>query len=173
MCKKSEIPDYKHSLLCQDVLLKRQNLSNIPGFWSDHSYGFDFPFLICHSRQDLKLREHKNERSFSDTQQVLDGKAIISSFAWLNGIASNLGFSIYHELTYPLVTNVIITDGQFWCFYVYQLNTHCFHSDVDTDLLRNVCWSSGDMKLFDAYENGQLIGVNDEVLKLIIKVRLY
>jgi len=150
--------------------LRRHNLSNIPGFWSDHSNGFDFPNLICHSRQDLKLRELRNQRSFSDTQQVLDGMAIMSSFAWLNGMASNLGFSIYHDLTYPLVTHVIITDGQFWSFYVYQMNTHSFHSDVDTNSLRNVCWSSGDFKLFDSYENGQLVGVNDQVLKLIVKV---
>jgi small subunit ribosomal protein S30 len=118
----------------------------------------------------MKLREMKNERSFDDKQDVLDGMAITSSFAWLNGMASNLGFTLYHELTYPLVTHVIITDGQFWSFYVYQLNTHSFHSDVDTNSLRNVCWSSGDLKLFDTYENGQLKGVNDQVLKNIVKV---
>ena len=98
--------------------------------------------------------------------------AIMSSFGWLNSLASNLGFSIYHELTYPLVTHGIITDGQFWSFFVYQLNTHSFHSDVDTNALRNVCWTSGELKLFDGYENGTLYGLNDEVLKLLVKVRV-
>ncbi len=150
--------------------MRRYNQTSIPGFWIDHSQGFDFPNLICLTRQDMKLREMKNERSFDDKQEVLDGMAITSSFAWLNGMASNLGFTVYHELTYPLVTHVIITDGQFWSFYVYQLNTHSFHSDVDTDSLRNVCWSSGDLKLFDTYESGQLKGLNDQVLKNIVKV---
>ncbi|CAG2120932.1 unnamed protein product, partial [Medioppia subpectinata] len=146
ICLKSEIPEYKYRLLNFGYPLRRQSLSTLPGFWSDRSNG-----------------------SFDDDQQVLDGMAISSSFAWLHSLASNLGFSIFHELTYPLVTHAIITDGQFWSFYVYQLNTHCFHSDIDNNMLRNVCWSSGELKLFDSYENGQLIGVNDEVLKLLIK----
>ena len=152
--------------------MKRQSFATLPGFWSDRSNGFDFPNLICHSREGLRLRERKNQKQFDDIQEVLDGMAIMSSFGWLNSLASNLGFSIYHELTYPLVTHGIITDGQFWSFFVYQLNTHSFHSDVDTNALRNVCWTSGELKLFDGYENGTLYGLNDEVLKLLVKVRV-
>ena len=152
--------------------MKRQTMGNLPGFWTDRSNGFDFPYLICHSRQGLALRERVNDKQFDDIQQVLDGMAIMSSFGWLHSLASNLGYTVYHELTYPLVTHVIVTDGQFWSFFVYQLNTHCFHSDVDTNTLRNVCWSSGDLKLFEGYENGQMVGINEEVLKLLIKVNL-
>ncbi|CAG2176320.1 unnamed protein product, partial [Oppiella nova] len=169
ICLKSQIGEYKYRLLNLGYNIRRHSLSTLPGFWSDCSNGFDFPNLICHSRHNLKVRELRNGRSYDDDQQVLDGMAISSSFAWLHSLASNLGFSIFHELTYPLVTHAIITDGQFWSFYVYQLNTHCFHSDVDNNLLRNVCWSSGELKLFDSYENGRLIGVNDEVIKLLIK----
>ncbi|XP_054160472.1 28S ribosomal protein S30, mitochondrial-like [Oppia nitens] len=169
ICTKSEIPEYKHQLIPMGYKMKRHTFTNLPGFWCNHSNGFDFPNLICHSRHDLKIREIKNQKTFGDDQQVLDGMAIMSSFGWLNSLASNLGFTTYHELTYPLVTHVIITDGQFWSFYVYQLNTHSFHSDVDTNALRNICWSSGELKLFDSYENGQLVGVNDQVIKLLVK----
>ena len=175
ICLKSQIPDYKYRLLKLGYPLKRHSFTTLPGFWSDCSNGFDFPNLVCHTREGLELRRRKNEtmnKTFDDTQEALDGMAILSCFSWLHSLASNLGFSVYHELTYPLVTHAVITDGQFWSFYVYQLNSHSFHSDVDTDSLRNVCWSSGDLKLFDDYQNGNFIGVNDEVLKLLIKVSL-
>lgn len=161
-----------YNLIQLGFLLLRRNLVSLPGFWPDQSDGFDFGNLLCLTYKDIRKRIEFNERDFGDNQDVLDGMAMTSSFAWLSSLATNLGFSIYHPLTYPLVTNVIITDGQHWSFYVYQLNNHVFHSDIEHGVQRyNLCWSSGEQKLFDAYEDGQWKGLDDNVLKLIVKVR--
>lgn len=146
-------------------------MMSLPGFWPSKSERFDFPYLIGHSRELVRARQNSNEKDFNDTQDVLDGMAIMSSFAWLTSVANNLGFSIYDHLTYPLVTQAVITDGQFWSFYVFQLNNHAFHSDIVSEKsVPNLCWSSGDLKLFETYENGAFTGINDEVLKILTKV---
>lgn len=151
--------------------LRRRNIIALPGFWLGKSEGFDFPTLLCLNREGLRLRNKRNKTDFADKQDVLDGMAILSSFAWLSSIVNNLGFTFYDQLTYPLVTQAIVTDGQHWSFYVYQLNSHSFYSDIVNENLNNLCWSSGDLKLFEKHENGVLHGVNEAVLKLLIKVR--
>lgn len=173
LCVNSEIPKFESNPLHFGYSYKRHNLTYLPGFWPDNSDGFDFPFMLFLTRSDLnKIRKEIDERFFNE-QEVLDGMAILSGFAWLSSIAAHQGFTIYHDLTYPLTTNLIITDGQFWSFYVYQLNTHAFHSDVDKNDRRNICWSSGSMKLFDSYENGQFQNVNLDVIKNILRVSLF
>lgn len=172
LCTNSEIAKHDYPLLPLGVPLRRHNLLALPGFWPDHSSGFDFPNLICHSREALRQRKEANKVEYQDDQDILDGMAILSSFAWLTSVANNLGFSLYDQLTYPLVTKVIITDGQHWSFYVYQLNQHSLHGDTYNPNLCNLCWSSGDMKLFDHFENGTFVGLNDNVLKTIVQVFL-
>lgn len=69
------------------------------------------------------------------------------------------------------MTQVVITDGQYWCFYIFQLNNHVFHGDLyNENLPVNLCWSSGDLKLFDTLENGKFTGLNEDVLKILVNV---
>lgn len=165
------MPDYPFNPAKLGFPLKRYFLADSPGFWPDHSEKFDFPYLICFPRSLIQWRDMQNGGPLPDTQECLDGIALLSSFGWLNAIAADHGFTPYDELTYPFVTHAIITDGQRWSFYVYQLNTHSFHRDVDTNELKNLCWSSGEMKLFESYENGEFRGINDEVIKNLVKVK--
>ena len=154
--------------------LKRHNIMSLPGFWPSKSDGFDFPYLIGHSCEYIRSRKIKIMQDFKDTQDILNGMAIMSSFSWLTSLANNLGFTLYDPLIYPLVNQVVITDGQFWSFYVYQLNNHSFHSDIIQEKpLTNLCWSSGEMKLFDTFENGSFSGLNENVLKHLIKVFVF
>ncbi|XP_076346316.1 mitochondrial ribosomal protein S30 isoform X2 [Tachypleus tridentatus] len=79
------------------------------------------------------------------------------------------GFTPFNELTYPLVTQTVVTNGQDWDFFVYQLNTMCFHSDLDHNTHKNICWTSGTMHLFEDIVDGEVTGLNDEVFKLFLK----
>jgi len=171
LCTSTSLPNCNSSLLRLGFPLERYNFNALPGFWPSKSEGFDFPYLIGHSREYLRARKEKSIHDFKDTQDVLDGMAIMSSFSWLTSLANNLGFTIYDHLTYPLVTHVIITDGQHWSFYLFQLNNHVFHSDVHQENSpSNLCWSSGDLKLFDSCEDGIFSNVNEDVLKILVKV---
>lgn len=173
LCKQMDnSPKFSYNLLNLNVPLKRQHMLSLPGFWPGISCGFDFPYLLSLSRDSLRnVKNSRLTQNDNENQDILDGMAITSAFSWLTSIANNLGFTIYDHLTYPIVTHIIITDGQYWSFYVYQLNNHCFHEDVfGENQSCNLCWSSGDMKLFDLNEEGNLININDNTLNYLIKV---
>lgn len=71
------------------------------------------------------------------------------------------GFGPYTELTYPITTQTIITNGQDYSFYAYQLNTSALYQRFsgDANPRRNVCFSTDEMKLFEGIENDQVKGV--------------
>jgi len=80
------------------------------------------------------------------------------------------GFSTFNDITYPLTTQTVITNGQWWSFFVYQLNTTLVHSEyADENPKRNICWITEPIKLFDKIENEKVHGLNEEVLKTLIK----
>lgn len=116
---------------------------------------------------------HLKTAKFPDLEKCADGMAIMYNFSWLNSLASYHGFTPYDELTYPFTTQSIVTDGKTWNFYVYQLNSHSFHGDLQHDGLSNglynLCWSSGPMKLFEDVSNNVVNGVNEKVIELLLK----
>ena len=121
---------------------------------------------------------------------MLISKALLSSWGWLSAQASHLGFSPLTELTYPLVTQGTITDGQLWTFSAYQLNTVDLSSNdpggkivivsfedlskpnvLDCGGCNNVLWMSDvDMKLYESVDNGAVTGFNPRVLTPLIKM---
>ncbi|CAL1299588.1 unnamed protein product [Larinioides sclopetarius] len=88
---------------------------------------------------------------------------------WLSSVP---GFTPFHDITYPFVGQTILTNGQDFTFFVYQLNTIAFHEDMDNKDRRNLCWTSGKLRLFETIEDGQLKGVNEEVYRLLLKFML-
>lgn len=105
-----------------------------------------------------------------DDQEALDCQGILSSFAWGLSQASYQGFTTYNDLTYPLVMQTIITNGQDWSFYTYQLNTVVFHSDyIEENPKKNICWGTKTQKLYQEINNGNLVGFNIDVLKNLLK----
>ena len=132
----------------------------------------DFPFLTFLNRGLLDLRRAKQLDEFGDDADVVKAMAVLHNFSYLNALAAVHGFHTYAELTYPLTNQCIVTDGQRWSFFVYQMNSHTFHSDVPPSGKQNLCWSANELKLYETYENGEFHGVNDRVLELLIKFYL-
>lgn len=159
---------------------RSQRISSCPGFLPPLNETIesiksatrgDFPFLTYLNRELVNIRNEANIDNFNDTDDVVQSMAIMHNFAYLNAVANVHGFSTYSELTYPLTNQTIITDGQNWSFYVYQMNSHTFHSDLPNTGKQNLCWSINNVKLFESYEDGKFEGVNDEVIKRLIKVK--
>ena len=84
----------------------------------------------------------------------------------------NTGFFHYADVTYPFVNQVVVTDGRWVRFHVYQLNTLFLWKDNEANPLRNLLWSSPRMPLYDVIEDGRLKGFNDDVLKQLLKCLL-
>lgn len=96
------------------------------------------------------------------------GFALSSCFLSTVAQAHYQGFNTYHDMTYPLTSQTIVTDGRKFVFSAYQLNTlHLWRSD-DSNPLCNLFWYK-DMELFDGIKDGELVGFNDEVLKTLLK----
>ncbi|CAL4108052.1 unnamed protein product, partial [Meganyctiphanes norvegica] len=97
--------------------------------------------------------------------------AVLSSFTQGLAHAMHLGFGPLTELTYPLVQQLAMTDGQRWNFGAYQLNTCALHSDRPTNNnYNNVLWLSEEQKLFEAVEPGGIKGLNEDILISLISL---
>lgn len=96
-----------------------------------------------------------------------------ASFGWLLAQANYQGFTTYNDLTYPLVTQTVVTNGQLFSLYAYQLNTIEMHNDkFDSNPKNNVCFGTKPLKLYDSIENGKVQGLNEDVLKMLVKFYL-
>jgi small subunit ribosomal protein S30 len=139
-----------------------------PGFWPGNvrEYG-----LV--SYQDRKFMNSRRNHDYGaeDAQNALHSQGIVTSYAWLLAQACYQGFSTYLDMTYPLTTQTVITDGKFWSFYKYQLNTTCIHTNLDGPNPKyNQCWGTPEMKLYDEIDDeGKMQGFNEDVLKNLVQ----
>ncbi|XP_014480417.1 PREDICTED: 28S ribosomal protein S30, mitochondrial [Dinoponera quadriceps] len=159
-----DVPTFKYSPGVMGFKLDRRHVTNIPGFWPGDEH--EFGLLSYHSCVHLCRRS----QNYDDVSEAKIAKAILASYSWLLTQACYQGFSTFNDITYPLTTQTIVTDGQWWSFFAYQLNTlllHCEH--IDTNPKRNICWVTEPMKLFDKIEDEKIHGLNEEVLKNLIK----
>ncbi|KAG5339332.1 RT30 protein, partial [Acromyrmex charruanus] len=159
-----EVPTFKLNPKVLTYTLEKKHLTNIPGFWPGDEN--EFGLLSYHNCTYLQTRPEK----YNDTSAALTIQAVLASYSWLLSQACYQGFSTFNDITYPLTTQTIITNGQWWSFFVYQLNTTLVHSEyADENLKRNICWITEPIKLFDKIENDKVHGLNEEVLKTLIK----
>ncbi len=91
---------------------------------------------------------------------VVKSDAVVSAFT---------GFNYLIDLTYPLATQSIVSDGQHFQFFVYQLNTLRLWIEDELHPLRNICWTTDRLRLYDTIENNEVKGLNVDVLKLLVK----
>lgn len=58
------------------------------------------------------------------------------------------------------MTQTIITNGQYYSFYAYQMNTCALYYKHAGSINphKNVCFVNDEMKLYDMIENGQVKG---------------
>ncbi|MBN3306722.1 RT30 protein, partial [Amia calva] len=119
-----------------------------------------------------RLRRDKLIKSnLADQIEVgLRANAIASLFAWTGAQAMYQGFWSHEDVTRPFVSQAVITDGQYFSFFCYQLNTLAL--TVQTDLnnpRKNMCWGTESMCLYDEIKDGEVIGWNDNVLNLLVQ----
>lgn len=146
---------------------KDKVLTSLPGTWPMHQCSF--PLLSFHRRNTF-INEECPFRTAEEIEDAVNASVLMAGFGWLNGVATQLGFTTFHDPTYPLVSQVVSTDGQYWTFAVYQFHTAALHHDFYEDNpVRNLCWTSGNLRLYETFEDGQLKGVDDEVLKTLVK----
>lgn len=163
------VPVYDYDARSLGYSTDYKHLVNIPGYWPGSKNKFG---IVSYQKRDHMLLKTNSTWKPGDFEEALHSQGILSSFAWTFAQACYQGFTTYNDLTYPINTQTIITDGQNWSFYQYQLNTTLVHSDnYQTNPKTNHCWGTGELKLYEKVDdNGKLVGFNEEVLKHLVKV---
>lgn len=163
-----EVPyvPYEPSVMYLERHLRRA--TTVPGFWPGEPQ--EFGMMSFHSSNFVDTRPFHNPE---DNIDAIHSVALLSSFSWLLGQACYQGFSTFHDVTYPFMTQSAFTNGKEWSFYLHQLNTTLIHTKNSTENPRcNLCWATKPASLYQDIKEGRVIGLNEDVLKQLIKMYL-
>ncbi|KAL5004391.1 hypothetical protein ScPMuIL_017847 [Solemya velum] len=140
--------------------------SCVPGFYIGDPCEFGLVSILNTNTSKMK----QFERDYGPESAGLNklGMGLSASFSWLLAQAHYQGFNSLLDLTNPLTTQTVLTDGQKFLFLAYQLNTLHLWKDDNGNPLRNVCWISKEQKLYEM-QDGQISEFNVDVLKQLIK----
>ncbi|KAL5277554.1 MRPS30 family protein [Megaselia abdita] len=166
--KAKSVPVYEFDARSLGYSTDYKHMTNIPGYWPGSKNKFG---LVSFQKRDHTLLKSNSSWKPEDFDEALHSQGILSSFAWTLAQACYQGFTTYNDLTYPINTQTVITNGQDWSFYQFQLNTTIVHlTEFENNPKTNNCWGTGQLKLYEGIENGKLVGFNEEVLKHLVKI---
>uniref|UniRef100_A0A8C6R8Z8 Mitochondrial ribosomal protein S30 n=1 Tax=Nannospalax galili TaxID=1026970 RepID=A0A8C6R8Z8_NANGA len=107
------------------------------------------------------LKQNRAEQ----VEVVFRANAIASLFAWTGAQAMYQGFWSEADVTRPFVSQGVITDGKYFSFFCYQLNTLALTVQADQNNPRkNICWGIHSKPLYETVEDNDVKGFNDDVL---------
>ncbi|XP_068594701.1 large ribosomal subunit protein mL65 [Brachionichthys hirsutus] len=124
-----------------------------------------------HLVPDRYRRDRMARLQQSDQVDVfLRANALSSLFAWTGAQAMYQGFWNHEDVTRPFVSQAVITDGHFFTFFCYQLNTLALSVETDANNPRkNLLWGNESLRLYDRVEDGAVVGLNDDVIALLVQ----
>ncbi|KAJ7335007.1 hypothetical protein JRQ81_012948 [Phrynocephalus forsythii] len=136
------------------------------------------PYTYGHTQFHLLPDRLKRSKlvSFNCSDQIevpYRANAIASLFAWTGAQATYQGFWREADVTRPFVSQAVIASENYFAFFCYQLNTLAL--SVDTDISnprKNICWGTESKPLYEAIEDNDVKGFNDEVLLQLVKLLL-
>ncbi|XP_006166999.2 39S ribosomal protein S30, mitochondrial [Tupaia chinensis] len=123
-----------------------------------------------HLLSDKLKREKLLKQNCADQIEVVfRANAIASLFAWTGAQAMYQGFWSEADVTRPFVSQGVITDGKYFSFFCYQLNTLALTAQADQNNPRkNICWGTQSKPLYETIEDNDVKGFNDDVLLQIV-----
>ncbi|KAM6931218.1 large ribosomal subunit protein mL65 [Xenentodon cancila] len=139
--------------------------------------GAKLPDPACYGHTQFHLvpdRYHRDRMAWlqqSDQVEVfLRANALASLFAWTGAQAMYQGFWNHEDVSRPFVSQAVITDGHFFSFFCYQLNTVALSVETDANNPRkNLLWGTESQRLYESVEDGEVVGLNDDVIKLLVQ----
>ncbi|XP_034397116.1 39S ribosomal protein S30, mitochondrial [Cyclopterus lumpus] len=142
--------------------------------------GAKLPDPACYGHTQFHLvpdryhRDRMARKQQSDQVEVfLRANALASLFAWTGAQAMYQGFWNHEDLTRPFASQAVITDGEFFSFFCYQLNTVALSVETDGDNPRkNLLWGTESLRLYESVQDGAVVGLNDDVVKLLVQFLL-
>uniref|UniRef100_A0A8D0E073 Mitochondrial ribosomal protein S30 n=1 Tax=Salvator merianae TaxID=96440 RepID=A0A8D0E073_SALMN len=136
------------------------------------------PYIYGHTQFHLIPDKLKRGRLlklnlFDQIEVPSRANAIASLFAWTGAQAMYQGFWSQADVTQPFVSQAVLSDGRYFSFFCYQLNTLALSVDADKNNSRkNICWGTETKPLYESIEDNNVKGFNDDVLNQLIKFLL-
>ncbi|XP_070820655.1 large ribosomal subunit protein mL65 [Chaetodon trifascialis] len=139
--------------------------------------GSKLPDPACYGHTQFHLVPDQYHRDRMAGQQQPDqvevflrANGLASLFAWTGAQAMYQGFWNHEDVTRPFVSQAVITDGQLFSFFCYQLNTVALSVETDANNPRkNLLWGTESLRLYDSVQDGEVVGLNDNVIKLLVQ----
>uniref|UniRef100_A0A8C5LWA6 Mitochondrial ribosomal protein S30 n=1 Tax=Leptobrachium leishanense TaxID=445787 RepID=A0A8C5LWA6_9ANUR len=133
-----------------------------------------FGHIQIHLVPDKYKRERLERKNLSGHIEVfLRANAIASLFAWTGAQAMYQGFWSQADLKQPFVSQAVLSDGKYFSFFCYQLNTLALSVDSDVNNSRkNICWGTQSAPLYEAVEEHDIKGFNDDVFNKLVTLFL-
>ncbi|NXE79354.1 RT30 protein, partial [Cochlearius cochlearius] len=127
-----------------------------------------------HLIPDKLKRQRFVRANLEDQIEVLyRANGIASLFAWTAAQAMYQGFWNEADVTRPFVSQAVVTDGKYFAFFCYQLNTLALTVEtIQNNPRKNICWGTESKPLYDIVEDGNVKGFNDEVLLQLVRFLL-
>ncbi|XP_061585566.1 39S ribosomal protein S30, mitochondrial [Cololabis saira] len=168
----AEVPEVRYAPNMMP-LFRRQYKNNI-------FTGAKMPDPACYGHTQFHLvpdRYHRDRFArLQQSEQVevfLRANALASLFAWTGAQAMYQGFWNHEDVSRPFTSQAVITDGHFFSFFCYQLNTVALSVETDANIPRkNLLWGTESQRLYDSVQDGEVVGLNDDVLKLLVQFLL-
>ncbi|XP_051028214.1 39S ribosomal protein S30, mitochondrial [Acomys russatus] len=132
------------------------------------------PCCYGHTQFHLLPDKLNRERLIKQNQAeqvevVYRSNAIASLFAWTGAQAMYQGFWSEADVTRPFVSQGVITDGRYFSFFCYQLNTLALTVQADQNNPRkNICWGTQSKPLYETVEGSDVKGFDDDVFMQIV-----
>ena len=130
-----------------------EHVRNVPGFWGTSHVKLGDPcgFSVL-GVVNTNLSRKLIHDFLPDHPEILDrhqqSEGLLAGFVWTMAQAQNQGFSIYDELTYPICTSLMLTNGFSVQFLYYQLNSiSSLWKPEDAGHPVNMVWISPKMDL--------------------------
>ncbi|NXC18803.1 RT30 protein, partial [Corythaeola cristata] len=127
-----------------------------------------------HLIPDKLKRERFIRANLEDQIEVVyRANGIASLFAWTAAQAMYQGFWNEADVTRPFVSQAVVTDGKYFAFFSYQLNTLALTVEtIRNNPRKNICWGTDSKPLYDVVEGDSVKGFNDEVLLQLVRFLL-
>ncbi|NXA44858.1 RT30 protein, partial [Nothocercus julius] len=121
----------------------------------------------------LKRQRFLNINLEDQIEVTYRANGIASLFAWTAAQAMYQGFWSEADVTRPFVSQAVVTDGKYFAFFCYQLNTLALTVEtIQNNPRKNICWGTESKPLYDVVEDGDVKGFNDEILLQLVEFLL-
>lgn len=137
-------------------------------YQTGHWYGDkrEFNFLTVYNTTKMFDYIHSRYNGLNEDLDALKSMAVTSGHAELIAQAYYLGFSMWKDLTYPLMSQLLLTNGQDFSFAYYQLNTLKLWNKAAPH--SNLCHITIPERLFELNDTMTEVKLNENVFKRIL-----